>query len=83
MSNQKQYQMNDTVYIPVVWFVTGLFYIMLNKSISYLKLTPSTMSQIQKVGTHKIVIITLMMISIIIIIYTSHMDNKIRRGNWG
>jgi hypothetical protein len=78
--------MNNTVYVPVVWFVTGVFYIMLNQSISYLKLTPSTMSQIQKLVTNtKIVIITLMMMMmtiIIIIICTSQLENKILRVNW-
>jgi len=56
---------------------------MLNQIISYLKLTPSTISQIQKVVTHtKIVIITFMMMIIIIIICTSHLDNNILRVNW-
>jgi len=42
------------------------FYIMLNQNIIYLKLTPSTMSQIQKMVTYiKIVIMTFMMIMII------------------
>jgi len=77
--------MNNTVYISVVCFATGVFYIMLNQSIIYLKLTPSTMSQIQKVVTHtKIVIITFIMMIIIkiIIICTSHLDNNILRVNW-
>jgi len=61
--------MNNTVYMPVVWFATGVFYIMLNQSINYLKLIPSTMFQIQKVVTQtKIVMMKLIIIIIIIII---------------
>ena len=60
--------MNDTVYIPVVWFATGVFYISLNQTISYLKLTPRTMSQIQKVVTYTEVVIIKLIIIIIIII---------------
>jgi hypothetical protein len=77
--------MNNTVCIPVVWFAKGVFYTTLNQNISYLKLTSSTMSQIQKVVTHTtIVIITLMMmmmmmmmmiIIIIIIVYYKDANN--------
>ena len=59
--------MNNVVYFPVVWFAKGVFYFTLNQSISYLKLTPSTMSKIQKMITHTKIV--MMMIIIIIINY--------------
>jgi hypothetical protein len=61
----------------VVWFVTGAFYILINQNISYLKLTPSTISQIQKVVTQTKIVITL----IIIIIMSANVEYN--RANAG